>query len=171
MSKYSPVLLVLCVSLALGACSSDGTTELARYPVDGLDGLVTRSGIVFDTGVTSDGNGSIRISARQSTTIRLYETGDVDVENARLIYRAKLRAENIRGRAYLEMYCHFDGKGDFFSRDLETPVAGTTAWVTEETFFFLQPGQNPDSVKLNIVIEGEGTVWIDDIRLVKGPLK
>jgi hypothetical protein len=43
-------------------------------------------------------------------------------------------------------------------------------WVTQETPFFLKPGENPDNVKLNLVIEGKGTVWIDDISLVKGPL-
>lgn len=36
--------------------------------------------------------------------------------------------------------------------------------------FFLQKGENPDNVKLNLVIEGKGTVWIDDIHLYKGPL-
>ena len=28
---------------------------------------------------------------------------------------------------------------------------------------------NPSDVKLNLVIEGKGTVWIDDVRLLAGP--
>jgi hypothetical protein len=36
-----------------------------------------------------------------------------------------------------------------------------------ENLFFLQAGQNPDNVKLNILIEGSGTVWADQIVLAK----
>lgn len=44
-------------------------------------------------------------------------------------------------------------------------------WTTVETPFFLQKGQNPDNIKLNLVVNGKGTVWIDDIKLIKGPLQ
>ncbi|MCH7556135.1 MAG: hypothetical protein IIB56_01620 [Planctomycetes bacterium] len=50
------------------------------------------------------------------------------------------------------------------------PLTGTTDWTTEKIPFLLKKGQNPDNVKLNLVIDGKGTVWIDDIRLLKGPL-
>ena len=49
-------------------------------------------------------------------------------------------------------------------------LSGTVEWATQETPFFLQRGQNPDNVKLNLVIEGTGTAWIDDVRLVRAPL-
>lgn len=49
-----------------------------------------------------------------------------------------------------------------------TPLSGTTDWTTQETEFFLKAGENPDNVKLNLVINGSGTVWIDEIRLLKG---
>ena len=41
--------------------------------------------------------------------------------------------------------------------------------MTMEIMFILEKGQNPDNVKLNLVIEGKGTVWIDDILILKGP--
>jgi len=50
-------------------------------------------------------------------------------------------------------------------------VSGTTDWTTEETPFFLQKGENPDNIKLNLVMNGTGTAWIDDIRLLKGALQ
>jgi hypothetical protein len=40
-----------------------------------------------------------------------------------------------------------------------------------ETPFFLKRGEKPDNVKLNVVINGTGTVWIDDVKLLKGPLQ
>lgn len=146
-------------------------TEIRRFPLDNMEGLLTQSGLQIDKRISSDGNGSLRIVATQPTTFRLFEAGDIDIENARLIYQAKVRTENIEGRAYLEMWCHFPGRGEFFSRGLVTPLGGTIDWTTEETPFFLKQGQNPDNVKLNLVIDGKGTAWIDDIRLLKGPLK
>ncbi|MCH8120599.1 MAG: hypothetical protein IIC00_12845 [Planctomycetes bacterium] len=68
------------------------------------------------------------------------------------------------------MWCHFPGRGEYFSKGLMNPLTGTTDWTTEEIPFLLKKGQNPDNVKLNLVIDGKGTVWIDDIRLLKGPL-
>jgi hypothetical protein len=104
-------------------------------------------------------------------TVRLFEVSDVDAENARVIYQARLRTENVEGKVYLEMWCRFPGKGEFFSRGLQNPLSGTTGWVSAETPFFLKKGEKPDLIKLNIVIEGKGTVWIDDVRLMKGPLQ
>ncbi len=132
--------------------------------------MITRSSVDVDKQVTSDGDGSLRIIAKQPTTVRLYETGDVDIENARLIYQAKLRTKDVSGKVYLEMWCNFPGKGEFFSRALHAPISGSNDWSTQETLFFLKEGENPDNVKLNLVIDGKGTAWIDDIRLIKGPL-
>jgi len=146
-------------------------TELQRFPLDSTEGVITQSGVRIDKQISSDGNGSLRIESTEPTTIRLFETGDIDIEDARLIYQAQLRTENVEGQVYLEMWCHIAGLGDFFSRGLDRPLTGSTDWVTEETPFLLKKGQNPDNVKLNLVIKGKGTVWIDDIRLLKGPLK
>lgn len=145
-------------------------TILKQFPMDNMDGIVTQSGIQIDEQISSDGNGSLRIEATERTTVRLFETGDIDIENARLIYQARLRTEDVEGQVYLEMWCHFAGVGNAFSRGLLTPLTGTTEWTTEEIPFFLKKGENPDNVKLNLVINGKGTVWIDDIRLLKGPL-
>ena len=150
---------------------SSKTTELKHFALDDMEGVITQLGVDIDKEISSDGNGSLRIEATKPTTIRLFETGDIDIENARLIYQARIRTENIQGQVYLEMWCHFAGAGDFFSRGLQNPLTGTTEWTMEETPFFLKAGENPDNVKLNIVINGNGTVWIDDIRLLKGPLK
>jgi hypothetical protein len=169
--------LVFCVCIvfiftAIG-CTKPSTevVELKKLPVDSMEGIITQSGVEIDRAVSSDGNGSLKITATEPTVVRLFETGDIDVENARLIYQAKVRTEGIDGKVYLEMWCNFPGKGEFFSRGLQTPLTGTTNWTTEETPFFLQKGENPDNVKLNLVIDGKGTAWIDDIRLMKGPLQ
>ena len=77
---------------------------------------------------------------------------------------------DLKGKAYLEMLCRFPGQGEFFSKGLDNPVEGTTDWASCETPFFLKKGERPDLIKLNVVIEGKGTVWIKDVTVLKGPL-
>ena len=163
------------ITILLFACSSekpqtDAEPPVISYAVDGLDNVISKDSVEFDGVTSSDGFGSIKINATDSMTIRLYETGDLDIENCRIFYRAKLKSENFTGTAYLEMWCSIPGLGEFFSRDLQTPITGTFDWTTEETPFVLQPGQNPDNIKLNLVVNGTGTIWIDDIKLIKGEL-
>jgi hypothetical protein len=161
------LMLMLIVNCAK---KSTPVAELNYFPITSLEEIITKTNVEFDKTISSDGNGSLRITATEPTTIRLFEASDIDVEDARLFYRARIKTEDIEGQVYLEMWCGFAGKGEFFSRDLQTPLTGTNDWSTEETFFFLKKGENPDNVKLNLVIDGQGTAWIDDIHLLKGPL-
>jgi hypothetical protein len=166
--------LAFCISLvmvfALSGCKPK-VVELKKFPVDTMEGVITQSGVEIDKNVSSDGNGSLKINATTPTVIHLFETGDIDAEDARLLYQAKVRTEGLEGQVFLEMWCHIPGKGDFFSRNLQSPLTGTMNWTSVEALFFLKKGENPDNVKLNLLINGKGTVWIDDIRLMKGPLK
>lgn len=165
-------LIGLCVVMIGVDCSQPAhqVSELKKFPLDDLEGVITQAGVRIDKKVTSDGKGSLRIDATQPTVVRLFEIGGIDIDNARLIYQARVRTEGVEGQVYLEMWCHFPGKGEFFSRGLQSPVTGSTDWVSEETPFFLKKGEKPDSVKLNLVVTGRGTAWIDDVRLLKAPL-
>jgi hypothetical protein len=151
--------------------AKEEVVELRHLPIDRLEGIISLDSVEFDREVTSDGNGSLRVTAVEPTTVRLYEVADIDIDNARLIYQARIRTEDVDGQAYLEIWCHFAGRGEFYSRGLERPLSGTTDWTTEEIPFLLREGENPDRVKLNFVINGSGTAWIDDIHLIAGPLK
>jgi len=169
--------MVVCVFVVMifvaGGCSkqSNKVTVLKEFPVDNLNEIITQSGVGIVKNVSSDGNGSLRIVAKEPTIVRLFEVDDIDVDDARLIYQARVRTKDVEGQVYLEMWCHFPGKGEFFSRGLDSPLTGITNWVTLQIPFFLKKGEKPDYVKLNIVINGTGTVWIDDVRLLKAPLQ
>ena len=145
--------------------------EIKRFPIDDLTNVITRTRTEIDPAISSDGNGSLRISANAPVTVQLYEVEKLNIDKAQLIYQARLRTQDLDGQAYLEMWCHFAGKGQYFSRALNQPFTGTMEWSTTETPFFLQKGQKPDRVSLNLVVNGTGTVWVDDIRLLKAPLK
>jgi serine/threonine protein kinase len=85
-------------------------------------------------------------------------------------YRAKLKSEDFVGRAYLEMWCEFTGKGEAFSRGLDNPLTGSNDWAAYQTPFFLRAGEEPEFIRLNLVVEGKGKVFIKDIQLLCGPL-
>ena len=172
-TRHLYVFVLIAFLFMLVACSksSKHVEELKRFPIDSMEGIISRGDVRVDKDISSDGNGSLIITSMKPTVVRLFEIGDIDIENARLIYQARVRTYNVEGKVYLEMWCHFPGKGEFFSRGLQTPLTGTTEWTTEETPFFLKKGENPDNVKLNLVIDGKGTAWIDDIRLLKAPLR
>jgi hypothetical protein len=165
---------LICFTMVLvgSSCKKPSTRDIGivTFPLDNLEGLLTQSGIELDRVITSDGRGSAKISVAEPAIVRLFETGDIDVEDTALVYQAKLRTEGAGGAVYLEMWCHFEGKGEFFSRGLHSPLKGTIGWTTQEIPFFLKKGENPDNVKLNVVCEGPGTVWVDDVRLVKRPM-
>ncbi len=150
---------------------SPQVTEIKILPLDDLAGVTSQTnGVELDKTVSSDGKGSLKITASGPIVIRLFETGDIDLDNARLIYQAKLKTEKMEGQVYLEMLCDFPGKGEFFSRGLQNPLSGTMNWSIQEIPFFLKKGENPDNIKLNLVVNGKGTAWIDDVRLLKGNL-
>lgn len=145
--------------------------ELRTYSLDDLNSLITQDNLEIDKENSFDGRGSLKISVQESTIVRLFETGKLVVDKAKLFYQAKLKCENLEGEAFLEMWCSFTGKGEFFSRGLKNKISGNLNWSSAETVFFLEKGQIPDNVKLNLVINGKGVVWIDDIKLLKAPLK
>jgi len=163
---WAMVLTLVCCSK-----SSVSTEQIKAFPLDNLEGLISQSGVEIDKQISRDGKGSLKINVLEPKVVPLFEAGDIDVENAILVYQARVRTENIEGQVYLEMWCHFPEKGDFFSRGLNNPLAGTTDWTLLETPFFLKKGENPDRVRLNLVIDGKGTAWIDEIQLLKRPLR
>ena len=166
------IVLMTAAFLAAGLSTACSRREPAilSFSGDSLDDLVQASGIQVDGRVKCEGKGSLRIDLAEPSVVRLYEAGDIDVEESTLVYQAKIKTEDFRGQVYLEMWCHFEGKGEFFARGPDNPLSGTNNWASVEIPFLLKAGENPDNVKLNIVGEGTGTFWVDDLRLVRRPL-
>jgi hypothetical protein len=166
--------LALVIGLALSGCTSGqaptAAVELKHFPLDSLEGVRATTGASFDPKISADGKGSLRIDAKESMTVPLFEVTDVGVENATLIYQARLQSESLDGKAFLEMWVRIPGKGEFFSCGLDRPITGTMSWMIVATPFLLQAGQKPDLIRLNLVVQGKGRVWIDDVHLMRGPL-
>lgn len=140
---------------------------LEQFPANNLVGVVSSKGIEADKNISFDGKGSLKLTADSPTVFQLYETGDINVEDATLTYSAQLKTDNVQGQVYLEMWCVFNNNGEYFSRALDQSLAGTNDWKSVRANFFLKSGENPDNVRLNVVIAGTGTAWVDDIKVEK----
>ncbi len=125
---------------------------------------------ISQDGVTVDGDGW-RIDADKASTVRLFELDDPGIEQCLVAYKAKIKTSDVDGKAYLEMWCRFPGKGEFFSKGVRNAASGTTDWASYEIPFYLKQGQRPDLIKLNLIVEGSGTVWIKELSFEKTPLK
>ena len=154
------VVLVLATIIAQGG-------DLKRLSLD--DAASASPKIEADTKVKVEGTSSLKITTRWPTTVCLGEVAGLDVENAKLVYTAKVKTE-LEGTAFLEMWVQVAG-GQFFSKGMNDTVSQKTDWKTITTPFMFRKGQKPEKVTLNLVINGKGTVWIDDIVLSREPLK
>ncbi|MGB5986103.1 MAG: hypothetical protein WBG37_12435 [Desulfobacterales bacterium] len=140
--------------------------ELIKLSLDDLDAVTPR--IEADASMKTEGRQALKITTHWPATIHLGEVTGIEAENAKLIYRAKVRSD-LKGTVFLEMWAHLDG-GQYFSKGINDALEGTSDWKTLATPFMFQKGQNPDKITLNLVINGTGTVWVDEIVLVKEPL-
>ena len=82
-----------------------------------------------------------------------------------------MKTEAIIGRAYLEMWCRFPGGGEFFSKGFDNALKGTNDWTSCEIPFYLKKGQKPDLLKLNLVVEGEGSVLLRNLKVFYTPMQ
>ena len=108
-------------------------------------------------------------AAREAGSIRLFELAEPAVERCVLTYRAELKAADLERGAYLEMWCRFPGRGEFFSKGLQQKAKGTTGWSSYEVPFSLKAAERPDLIRLNVAFDGPGTLWVRNLELQQAP--
>jgi hypothetical protein len=155
--------VVTWVKSRLGVPQPVGPEKLLRHFTPELDVPIARDGV-------SEIEGGWRIATRGKRSFRLFEVSDPDVERCIVTYRARMRSEGVQQRAYLEMWCHFPGLGEYFSKGFHNALKGDNEWASYEIPFYLKAGQRPDMIKLNLAFDGPGAVEIRDIELTATPI-
>ena len=162
------ILSVATLSLGCFLFSDRGAVgeELATLSLDDHCDI----GCVIETDSESkvEGKASVKITTKWPATICLGEVKGPTIEEAQLVYTAKVKT-SITGAVGLELWAHVGG-GQYFSRDPTDIVTGESDWKELKIPFYFQKGQQPEKVTLNLMINGKGTVWVDDIKLSKAPL-
>ena len=167
MRKSIAGMIVLSVAAGLLGPSSADAQELKKLSLD--DASLIGLTIQTDAAVKAEGKASVKISTIWPATVCLGEVSGLNVEDAKLLYKAKVKTE-LEGEAFLEMWVQV-GAGQYFSKGMNDSVKAKSEWKTIQTPFMLQKGQKLEKATLNVVINGKGTVWIDDIVLSREPLK
>lgn len=160
-------LSVACLGLLLIAAGSAGAGELIRLPLD--QPPAHRTEVSLDQTVKTEGRASLKVTTPGPASVCLAEVQGPDIDNALLIYRAKVKSQGLVGSAFLEMWVYLPDSGPFFGRGLHKAITGDSDWQDLEAIFQFRQGQRPSRITLNINISGAGTVWVDDIRLIKQP--
>jgi hypothetical protein len=166
---------ICAAALALAALACDvGPSKLPDMALhaDGLDSprsVAPQPGLGFDPSQSADGRGSFRIEARgERTAIELADVAIEAPELPRISYRAKLRAENVAGRAYLELWVKTSDGREHVAQALHSQITGSSEWSTHDASLILSEGVSPTRARLSVVVEGRGTVWVDAITLRAG---
>lgn len=161
-------IVAVSVALALAPCYVVDAKDLKKMSLDEASSIGLK--INTDTRIKAEGKGSVRVTTLWPTTVCLGQIDDLNVENAKLLFKARVKTELTEGEAFLEMWAYVGG-GRYFSRGINDAVRSKTDWKIIQTPFILQKGQKAEKVTLNLVVNGKGTVWIDDVVLSKEPLR
>ena len=153
----------------LGRLSSKFKRPAPAGPSETLRSFSVSDRTITESGVSPD-EGGWRIEARDAGSVRLFELDELDVERCLLTYRAELKAADVEGGAYLELWCRLPDRGEFFSKGLQQKAKGTTDWSSYEVPFTLKAGERPDLIRLNIAFDGPGKLWARNIELLQTPL-
>ena len=116
------VLLIIGLGLALQAGPAGaGEKILAQLPLDKVESLATV--LTLDSEITAEGKSAVKIISPGPASICLGLIENLQVEDAgqayKLVYQAQVRARDLKGNAFLEMWCFFGSDGPYFSRGLK----------------------------------------------------
>jgi hypothetical protein len=186
--RLSVLVALICavaVMFALGSCGKKSKykapeppkgQELKSFRLNTMNGILATANVSIDSSQSADSithtKGALKIEAPSSMTVKLVQTGPLSANDCMLIYRATFRSKELSGRAYLLMTVRWSDGLETFSRGFEQAIIGSVPWVMEDISYTLdRTGKTVANVTLGMVIEGTGTVWVNDVKLLKAPKK
>jgi len=158
--------------LALVTCSPppEQPVELKHFSFENLEGLQAQSGVELDTQVSHDGHGSWRITADDPQVVKLVKVTKINLTQPQLRSTAWVRTDQGTGYVYFEVRCRF-ANNETFARTLGQSLSSPPKWKQMNTQLTFKQSQKPTSIELNLIINGQGTVWVDDVHLFQASHK
>ena len=171
--RYVFGLLALFAGLIFWMLFGDGGThdvELAHFPLDGPPSIThdRTIDVRWDPEVSSDGRGSLRVDFDGTNLLSLARVpgkGE-DLSFRQLVFEAKLKTEATTGPVFLVMQAGI--------HQVAMPVVGSEGAIrgTHDWTPISVVAGNPanthhvGTTTLQLQVQGKGTAWIDDLRLL-----
>ena len=176
MSSLSRNLIPLAV--LLGSCLPVSYAE--RIVADIEPSAIIKAQAAADSATISLSNtkgrsGVLRISqsAAGSGPVRLITLDGRPVTKSTYAVRGQVAYDTVVGEGYLELWSHFSGGEQYYTRSLAgggplQSLKGTSDWRRFVLPFTMShPGRTPERLDVNIVLPDGGTVYLDSLELVE----
>ena len=160
-------------ALILAAGAAYSNEEIIEFPLTGAGDIVSSELVELDT----QNEGALLVDSEGRSEVILFVLDGAELGEKRLTYSATMSSEGLvatddtRGIAYLELTALFPDGQELVARGPRVPLTGTTEWRRANTVLYVDKGTSPESVTLSLIVEGEGKVWIEDVKLLHRPLR
>ncbi|GAB4272993.1 MAG: hypothetical protein Kow0029_12180 [Candidatus Rifleibacteriota bacterium] len=157
----SGVIFAILLNIALQSFLS--AQEILAIPLDSLNEVSPK--IELDSECKVEGNNSIKITAVTPCRVTIHKIDGMGRDNFNLKTYLMIKTELEEGTVILETLVKVKG-GIYFSRALDQKVCGSSDWKQIYTNFRFKKDESPDEVLVNLIIEGRGIVWADELKFV-----
>ncbi len=127
--------------------------------------------VSIDSARHASGKASLKVQSQKpgSHHVVLARLENLNIKGVqRLAYRAQTMTQDLQGEVYLLMSVYVQGEMPQASMINGFKANTFPKWNPVETAFFLKPGQTIGQLELALVLDGPGTVWVDDLSLLSG---
>lgn len=136
---------------------------------DDTERILSSDLVTVDKASAAEGAGCLKMVVDQPTTLSLAEF-KFPGEGAKYTVQFKMRVKDFLGDAYGQMNVNYASGGKQEIKNYQNAIGATSDWVPMELSWVVQKGQKVDSLTLYAILGGSGTVWVDEIRLIRAPL-
>ena len=163
-------LALLSLALGIAAATADAAARDFKWEELQKQGRVS-SGTVLPPESGSSGH-QLRVENNKpnSSSVTVLTIDQPPITGPRYLLRGQVRYDNVEGIGYLEMWSHFPGGGQYFSRTLaeQGPMMklnGTSGWRAFVLPFDASGAPPPTRLVVNVVFPGRGTVYLGPLEL------
>jgi len=159
--------------LILGSVISIADEEIIEFPITGVQDIVSSGSAQIDP----ESEDALLVNSQAKTEVKLFDIDGSGLGDKKLTYSARMRTQDLtatedtRGIAYLQMTVLFPDGEELVARGPRVPLSGTTDWRSADTVLYVDNGGDPQSINLDLIVDGAGKVWVQDVKLSNRPLR
>ena len=172
-TKFIKAALFIFCAFIFSTAASYSSEEIIEFPITSAQDIVS-SGLVE---IDPENDSALIVNSSGKSEVILFDLDGSELGEKRLTYSARMRTEDLkaegdsRGIAYLELTALFPDGEELAARGPRVPLSGTTDWRAGNTVLYVDRGDNPERVRLALIVEGNGKAWIGDVQLRHRPLR